>query len=117
MQTPHPDPAGAASAAPHASRSAPLCSDCAFRLGSRCDHPTAPIDPVLGTPEVKVEHMRFAQGTKYVPRSVDVCGPEGRLFVRADRAGQLAQPIRQLVQRPAHVVLQDVGLNVEQIRY
>ena len=57
------------SAAPHPSRSAPLCSTCRHAVltgqGTEdevlmCNHPAAPVSPIDGRPRVSAVSMRYA---------------------------------------------------------
>jgi len=67
--------------APHFSRSAPACCLCVHATRQRlCDHPTTPIDPVEGGPNVPCRVMR---GTKAscLP-GLALCGPAGTLFTK-----------------------------------
>ena len=76
MQTPgHPAPP-ADPAAPHPSRSVPVCTGCRHRQLSHgqatlCVHPATPIDLVSGEPMWRAYQMRAAGSA---------CGPEGKLF-------------------------------------
>ena len=44
----------------HPSRSTPLCSACTHLRGSRCNHPSVPVDAIRGIPLIAARAMRSA---------------------------------------------------------
>ena len=105
---------------PHPSRTAPRCIDCQH-LDARpddrhmhCNHPSAPVDVVTGKPMTRVDAMRTDRSSSvlYASRVVP-CGQIGSLFVLRDRVTDVPERLGKLGQSGPHLVLHDVGENVD----
>ena len=64
----------------HPSRSVPLCTDCIYKRGSRCNHPSVPVDPIRGIPLIAAGAMRAALTGFDEHLGVTPCGKAGLLF-------------------------------------
>lgn len=104
------------SAAVHPSRvSAPRCIDCthsrrlAFLTKLYCDHPSTPVDPRDGSPQISAIDMRDGPG--YLARLgvLQPCGPAGTLFVARDAAGHVIDGAAHRVEQATDVVLQHIA--------